>query len=493
MERTLDWLLVLEPEASLALRLAAITHDIERAFPPADDSAPSPTAADYHDWHQDRSMRVMAQWLAEQDVAAELIAEVGALVRVHEDGGWPEAELLQAADSLSFLEVQVELFAARVRAGELLRTQAEAKFHFMYDRLRDPRARELARPLLAGGLALLAPDNPEPFTDDHQEEKQMLAYVLQSFDSAPQTLQVPQPEIGDGELLVRVHAVSVNPVDLAIAGGDAREWLEYRFPVTIGRDLAGVVERVGDGVSSFAPGDRVFGYIARDYAHDGSFAQYVAIPEGEFVVPTPAGVDDLHAAALGLAAVTATMCLDAAGVGEGSSVLVNGATGGVGGYAVQIAKARGAKLVVASGRPGDEEAHVRSLGADAVVDWSSTGFAQLARAAAPDSGFDALIDVVTGDPEAFATLATAVLADGGRAATTIGAADPERLGSIEATNVWSAPEPARLRYVAELAGAGRLTAPVGAVYGFDELTQAFEAVRRGALGKVCVRMVDNSK
>lgn len=316
----------------------------------------------------------------------------------------------------------------------------------------------------------------------------MLAYVLESFDSAPRALQVPRPEIGADELLVRVHAISVNPVDLAIASGGARDWLEYRFPVTLGRDLAGVVEQVGDGVSGFAVGDRVFGYIARDYAHDGSFAEYVAIPEGQFVVPTPPSVDDLHAAALGLAAVTATMCVDAAGVREGATVLVNGATGGVGGYAVQLAKARGAKLVVASGRPGEEANHVRSLGADAIIDWSSARFAQEARAAAPDSGFDALIDVVTGDPEAFATLAKAVLARGGRAATTISAAEPDRLGEIEATNVWSAPEVERLRSIAELAADGRLTAPVRDVYEFDRIADAFAAVERGALGKVCVRM-----
>lgn len=174
LERTLDWLLVLNPNASLALRLAAMAHDIERAFPPPKDTAPSPTAPGYHDWHQDRSMRMIARWLGEQGAAAELIAEVGALVRVHEGGGWPDAELLQAADSLSFLEVQSELFAARVEAGELEPAQARAKFHFMYDRLRDRRARELAGPLLARSLALLPDDDwikPTTLTASREERK----------------------------------------------------------------------------------------------------------------------------------------------------------------------------------------------------------------------------------------------------------------------------------------------------------------------------------
>ena len=123
----------------------------------------------------------------------------------------------------------------------------------------------------------------------------MRAYVLESFDSEPRMTDLPEPEVGDDELLVRVHAVSVNPVDLAIGSGGAKDWLEYRFPVTIGRDLAGVVERVGDRVSRFAVGDKVFGYIAKDYAHDGSFAEYVSIPEGQFVVHQPDGLGHTEA------------------------------------------------------------------------------------------------------------------------------------------------------------------------------------------------------
>lgn len=154
LERTLEWVLILEPEASLPLRLAAITHDIERAFAPEDPAlVPAPTSPLYNDWHQERSMRVMARWLADHRAPPELTAEVAALVRVHETGGWPEADLLQAADSLSFLEIQVELFADRVRRGLTSPDDAEHKFRWMYDRIRLPAARALAAPLLDSALA----------------------------------------------------------------------------------------------------------------------------------------------------------------------------------------------------------------------------------------------------------------------------------------------------------------------------------------------------
>lgn len=154
--RTLDWLLVLAPDAGVPLQIAALTHDIERAFPATDGSVkPRAMSPEYNDWHQDRSMRVSTDWLAEQGAPTDLIAEVAALVRVHEDGGWSDADLLQAADSLSFLEVQVELFAGLVDDGELTVQEAETKFRWMYERVQIPHARALAAPLLDSALARL--------------------------------------------------------------------------------------------------------------------------------------------------------------------------------------------------------------------------------------------------------------------------------------------------------------------------------------------------
>jgi NADPH:quinone reductase-like Zn-dependent oxidoreductase len=483
LDRTLDWLLVLEPSADEALRLAAVLHDIERAFEPGDipPDSTDPASSAYTTWHQERSARVVAEWLVAQGASADLVEEVARLVRVHEDGGWHEADVLQAADSIAFLEIQVDLFMGMVAEGRLSPAAAERKFRWMFDRVRVASAREIAGPMLEGALARIDMDTAT------ERDDVMRAYVLESFDTAPRLSEVAVPEISDDEILVRVHSVSVNPVDLAIASGGARDWLEYRFPVTIGRDLAGVVSAVGPAVGGFSVGDRVFGYIADDYAHRGSFSEYVAIPEGQFVIHQPDGIGFGEAGALGLASVTASMCLDAAGVGSGTRVFINGATGGVGSFAIQIAKARGA-WVIASARPGLEEEHVRGLGADEAVDWSRGDVGSLVRALHPE-GVDALIDIVTGDPGALAGLAVEVLRADGKVSTTLNAADPGLLDGREGTNVWSAPDVERMRTVAALVAAGRVRAPVTQVYDFDRLEDAFEAVRRGAVGKVGVRVL----
>ena len=487
LARTREWVLVLDPQAGEALEIAAVIHDIERAFPadddPFDPTAP-PGADGYEQWHQQRSADIGERWLREQHAPEELTADVGALIRVHESGGSPRADLLQAADSLSFLETQTDLFIGMVRDGRLTRERAEEKLRLMQDRIRVPRAAELGAPRLAAALARLNAAVPPA------KETSMRAYVLEELDRPPAHVDVPVPAIAENEVLVRVHASSVNPIDRAIIAGEVRSWMDYEFPVTLGRDLAGSVERVGAAVTRFAVGDDVFGYIARPVAHDGAFAEYVAVPEDEFIVARPAGLDAAQAGALGLAAVTAMMCVDATGVAAGDALLINGATGGVGSYAIQIAKALGVH-VIASARPGAEEAHVRALGADAALDWSDGALAARVRAEHPD-GVQGLIDVVTATPEGFAALATTTLAPGGRAATTLGVGDPELLGAVAFTNVFSAPDTALLARIAELAQAGQLRAPVAEVHAFERIDDAFAALARGALGKIAITLADGS-
>ena len=159
LRRTLDWLLELDPQAGDALRIAAVTHDAERAFPPVEagpSGADSPVAPVYERWHQDRSARIVGEWLLAQGAEPGFALEVVSLVSVHEDGGSPEAELLQAADSLSFLEVQVELFAGLVARGELSEQAALAKMRRMYERITLPEARELAAPMFDPALERIA-------------------------------------------------------------------------------------------------------------------------------------------------------------------------------------------------------------------------------------------------------------------------------------------------------------------------------------------------
>jgi hypothetical protein len=155
--RTEDWLLELEPEASEQLRVAAVLHDIERAFPAPGvtwDSARDWDNVEYNRWHQDRCADIASAWLREQGASDELLDGVDALIRVHEDGGWPDADLLQAADSLSFLDTLTPLVISWVQSGRSTPERAAAKVRSSLDRI-DPslgRARELAQPMLAEAL-----------------------------------------------------------------------------------------------------------------------------------------------------------------------------------------------------------------------------------------------------------------------------------------------------------------------------------------------------
>lgn len=155
--RTEHWLLEVDPEASERLRLAAVLHDIERAFPAPGtdwDSARDWDNPVYNRWHQDRCADIASKWLHEHGASAELVDGVDALVRVHEDGGWPEADLLQAADSLSFLDTLTPLTISWVQSGRATPERAKAKISSSLDRI-DPsleRAVELARPMLDKAL-----------------------------------------------------------------------------------------------------------------------------------------------------------------------------------------------------------------------------------------------------------------------------------------------------------------------------------------------------
>jgi hypothetical protein len=159
--RTEDWVVELAPGAGEALRLAAVLHDIERAFPDSGaswDSARDWDSPAYNRWHQDRSARIAVEWLHGRDAPPALVDHVERLILVHEVGGWPEADLLQAADSLSFLETMAPLVVDWVEAGRATRERAAAKVQNSLDRMspRLTRARELADPMLRDALAAVA-------------------------------------------------------------------------------------------------------------------------------------------------------------------------------------------------------------------------------------------------------------------------------------------------------------------------------------------------
>jgi NADPH2:quinone reductase len=293
----------------------------------------------------------------------------------------------------------------------------------------------------------------------------MRAITLNEPDIPPAPREdLPAPSPTDNEVLVRVHASSVNPVDGSIAAGRlASMGVEYEYPVTLGRDYAGTVEQTGTAVSGFKAGDRVFGFLlhANPTARDGAWSELITVTEELSIALVPDGVDLSTAGAAPLAGITAITAVDALELSEGDVLLVAGATGGVGSLAVQLAVKAGA-TVVAPALPEDEE-FLRGLGATEIVPRDGD-VAAAVRERFPD-GVDALLDLVNYTPGTY----DAALKDGARIASPTGAAG-EGHGR---TMVMAAPTVENLQRLGALLADGTLRVPVQATY---QLAQAPEAL-----------------
>jgi NADPH:quinone reductase len=303
----------------------------------------------------------------------------------------------------------------------------------------------------------------------------MRAFVLDDFDTQPALRNdLPEPEVGDEEVLVRVVASSVNPVDLFIASGALREYAEYEFPVTLGRDFAGVVERVGAAVAAYNVGDEVFGFVrhASPSVRRGAWAELVAVPTDNELARKPASVDVAEAGAVALAGLTAVAAVDALDVREGRTVLVVGAAGGVGSLFVQLAASAGAH-VIAPALP-EEEWFLTGLGVTKVIPRDGD-VAAAVRDEYPE-GVDAILDVVSQEPDA------SLLKGGGRLASTLGVAgdEPGR------ANLMSDPTPANLQRLASFLEQGTMRVLVDESYRLERADEALAALptthTRGKIG-----------
>lgn len=310
----------------------------------------------------------------------------------------------------------------------------------------------------------------------------MKVFALTSPDQPAAMADVPQPEMPPDGVGIRVRAASVNGFDVFQASGQLMGMMEHALPTVIGRDFAGVVETVGPARSDIAVGDEVLGFIpSMPPLHDGSYAELIA--SGTAVLARkPSDLSFEVAAAIPLAGATALDAVDAVHPGPGDVVVVAGATGGVGSFAVQLAAQRGS-TVVATARAGEEEAFVRRLGAADTIDYSAGGVADAIRAKYPE-GVTALIDSVNRG-EAFAPMA-ALVRDGGRVATTLGTADVDELAArnVRATNVMGAPAPEKLTLLADAAAAGSLRVEVQETYPLDRASDTLQAFAGGTIGKL---------
>lgn len=286
--------------------------------------------------------------------------------------------------------------------------------------------------------------------------------------------EVERPEPGLNEVLVRVHAAGVNPVDWKTrASGALVEW--GAVPV-VGWDVSGTVEAVGPGVGSSRPGDEVFG-MPLFPRQAGGYAEYVVAPARHFA-PKPASLTHVEAAALPLAALTAWQALvDTADVRPGERVLVHAAAGGVGHFAVQIAKARGAYVIgTASAAKHDL---VRELGADEVIDYRAVRFEDAV------SDVDVVLDGLGGET---AERSLKVLRAGGRLVTLPGPDDvPAVRDGDEVRAVWVLVEPDHLglREIAALVEQGALRPVVDTVLPLSQAAKAHEIGEQGrTTGKI---------
>lgn len=309
----------------------------------------------------------------------------------------------------------------------------------------------------------------------------MRAFTLESVPSAPAVTKVDTPRPQAGELLIKVAAASLNGIDIATAAGYTQAFMEHRYPLVLGGDFAGTVEALGEGVDGFAVGDAVFGVVMKPYLGAGSLAQYVTVPAGHGVVRIPAGLEAGDAGALGVAGATALGSLDAVALAEGQTLLISGAAGGVGGLAVQLAAARGAK-VIATARPGAQTDFVTGL-TDAtvhVVDFTGDLEGQV-RAIAPD-GVDAVLHLA-GDGAQLAAL----LRPGGQLASATGLAQDDVKGhDVTVHTIMANPTAQILTSLAEQAASGALRVPVTATYPLERATEAFAAFTSGTPGKIAV-------
>lgn len=288
----------------------------------------------------------------------------------------------------------------------------------------------------------------------------------------------PRPAPGDDEVLIRVHATSVNPFDCAVRAGYMASYFNHTLPLILGTDVSGVVEEVGRGVTTFKPGDNV--YARAGVVKDGAYAQYVVVPATDLAAK-PQSLDHQHSAALPHVSLTAWQALFELGdLTEGQTVLIHGAAGGVGHIAVQLAKWKGAKVIGTASRNLD---FLRELGVDVIIDYSAVPFNEVAR------DVDLVVDTIGGDVQERSCM---VLRPDGMLVSVIQTPSEEMTAryGVRSAMVYSTPPIGKvLTEVAALADAGLVKPYVSTVMPLEEIRAAHDMVEgKHTRGKVVLEV-----
>ncbi|MFD0440952.1 NADP-dependent oxidoreductase [Streptomyces chartreusis] len=336
----------------------------------------------------------------------------------------------------------------------------------------------------------------------------MKAFVVEKYGKhGARAAEVPEPAVGDRDVLIRVRAAGINPLDRMIRDGEFKRLLKYRTPFVLGHDVAGIVTRVGSAVRAFKVGDEVYAR-PRDL-RIGGFAEFIAIDQDD-IAPKPASLTPQEAAAVPLVALAAWQILVERGrVQPGQKVLVHAGAGGLGSTAVQLAKHLGATVATTTGT--DTEQLVRSLGADVVVDYTKEDFSKVL------SGYDLVLDSLGGTN---LEKSLTVLRPGGLAIGVVGPPDagfakqlgaPSFLGLVmnilsrrlrkqaKALGVryeffFMRANGSQLREISALYDSGKLRPVIDSTFPFHRTLEAMAYVEQGRTkaGKVVVSMVDDN-
>ena len=316
----------------------------------------------------------------------------------------------------------------------------------------------------------------------------MKAMLLKSF-GGPESFELrdlPKPVPHAGQVLVRVHATSINPLDFQVRRGDYPDLVP--LPSITGHDVSGVVEAVGPGVTSFAPGDEVW-YTPQIFDGPGSYAEYHVAAEG-IVGKKPPSLSHLEAASLTLVGGTAWEALiGRAALRVGESILIHGAAGGVGHVAIQLAKAMGAQVFTTVREANFE--FVRSLGADVVIDYEKEDYVDKIMRETGGRGVDVVFDTIGGDTLARSPDALAQL---GRVVSIVDIAKPQNLVQAWGKNasyhfVFTRQNRGKLDELSALVERGQLRPHVGAVYSLADIPLAharLESRNNGIRGKIAI-------
>ncbi|MEN6334935.1 MAG: NADP-dependent oxidoreductase [Phycisphaerales bacterium] len=288
----------------------------------------------------------------------------------------------------------------------------------------------------------------------------------------------PRPQVGHDDVLVRVHAAGINPVDWKVREGYAKDRIKLQFPAILGWDVSGVVEEVGPGVSRLKVGDEVFS--RPDSSRDGAYAEYIAIRES-LVALKPKSLDHVHAAAVPLAAMTAWQALfDSAGLARGQKVLIHAAAGGVGSFAVQLAKWKGAYVYgTASARNQD---FLHSLGADSAIDYQSVAFETVVQ------DVDVVLDPIGGETQ---ERSWSVLKKGGILVSIVQPPSEKEAAAHGVRQAFRYLDPKReqLEEIAKLVDAKKVRAIVDIILPLAEARRAHEMSQAGHVrGKIVLKI-----